>query len=176
MFVVSVIRAETSAHGASLREAFGHPTKATRVSTAVKSALVAEPGCRINRRWPSVRSAVANLEVKMGGKIRVGDADATDHLALRDGLQLPHVGAVQRSVDRVVAAAVIDDDGQTVGSELPHADDFSVGHRTHAGAHTRLDADAVPANRRVARRLRLTKRVDERAIHRPIELAVVAGL
>src|SRR5207244_156046 len=33
---------------------------------------------------------------------------------------------------------------------------------------------AIPADRRVARRLRLSERVDERAIHRPIELSVVA--
>ena len=38
--------------------------------------------------------------------------------------------AVQRSVNRVVAAAVIDDHGQPVRPELPDADDLAVGAPT----------------------------------------------
>src|SRR5438046_3375953 len=40
----------------------------------------------------------------------------------------------------------------------------------------RLDADAIPSNGRVARCLHFAVRVDERAIHGPVEPPVVAGL
>jgi len=35
-----------------------------------------------------------NLEVKVRGKVRIGNANASDHLAFRHSLLLPHVGAI----------------------------------------------------------------------------------
>src|SRR5207344_85806 len=105
----------------------GSSTALARMPKRAGSPLVAKPRCRIDRRRTSVRTAMPDLEMQMCRKVGVGDANPANHLALRHALLLFDVRSIQRSVDRVVAAAVIDDHRQTVRSELPDADDLSVG-------------------------------------------------
>jgi hypothetical protein len=73
------------------------------------------------------RAAMPNLEMRVWRQVGIGDSDATNHLTLGHGLLLPDVGTIQRAVDRIVAAAVIDDHRQPIGAELSDTDDPSVG-------------------------------------------------
>ena len=66
---------------------------------------------------------VMNLEVEMRRELGVGHADFPDYLPLDDELLRAHVGFVEGAVDRIVAAAVIDDHGEAVRAELADVDD-----------------------------------------------------
>src|SRR5579871_1154036 len=104
-----------------------------------------------------------NLEMQMRRQLGIRHAHFADDLTFRDGLLRAHVGTVERTVDRVIASAMIDDHGETVRPERPDVHHASGSHGGDARADGRADADAVPPNGRVARRLRLAERVYEGA-------------
>ena len=84
-----------------------------------------------------------------------------------------HGGDREVGVHRVVAVAVLQDDGESVGAELSHQPHLARLHRLHRGPYTGGDADAVPANDAAARQRIPSEAVDDRSLHRPVELAQV---
>src|SRR6185503_15908382 len=69
---------------------------------------------------------------------------------------------------------MLDDHRHAIRAERADAHHLSARDGAYGGAHGSANADAVPTNRRVARGLRFAERVDERAVHGPVQLTIIA--
>ena len=96
--VLDLVRPKAGAHGAALGD-----------SHADLLTFAAQP-----TRWVDGRAAVPDLEMQVWRKIGVGDPDSPDLRAFLDRFMEPHVRPRERSVDRLVAAAMFDDDRRAV--------------------------------------------------------------
>src|SRR5579862_3491926 len=107
----------------------GRRERTPRGTTSSLFAVRSQPARGIHRRRPSVRSAMPNLEMEMWWELGIRHADFADDLSLGHDLLRANVGAVERAVDRVVAAAVVDDHREAVRSELADVHHAPGGHR-----------------------------------------------
>src|SRR3954449_2202995 len=76
-------------------------------------------------------------------------------------------------VDGVVAVAVLENDGQPVGAELPYQADLSRFYRLDRGPHRRRDTDTIPPNDPAARQGVPPELVDDCSLDRPVELSEI---
>src|SRR5918992_5482956 len=113
-----------------------------------RSATLAEPDLGVDRR-----TALPDLEVQVRAELRVGDADRAERLTLGHARTLGDLGAAERAVDRVVAAAVLHDHGEPVGAEPRHLEHLARGDREDRRPSGRLDPNAVPPHGCVVRAL-----------------------
>ena len=72
-------------------------------------------------------------------------------------------------IDRIVAVAVLDDDGESVGAELSHQPHLSRLHSLHRCPDSGGDADAVPADDSPAGKGIPPEPIDDGSLHRPVQ-------
>src|SRR4051812_2143877 len=115
MAIVGIVGAKPATHAATLGDGGGHAAKSSRQSDGTGSrrrgrlslfADLPQPLYRID----GIASAVgANLEVQMRRQLRIRDARLTDDVALVDLLTFLHHRDLERAVDGVNAAAMVDE-------------------------------------------------------------------
>src|SRR5207244_11756988 len=100
-------------------------------------------------------------------------ADVPDDLAFGDALAPGDRGLAQVPVEAVVPAAVIEQHRREVGPERPGEAHGATRDGAHRRARGRCDPDAVPGDSGVVGPRRGAKLIDDRPVHRPVELAQI---
>src|SRR5207244_214686 len=120
-------------------------------------------------------SLTPDFEVQVRPLIARRAPNVSDDLTAGDPLALGDDGVAEVAVERVVAPAVVQQDGREVGAERAGEADAARGHRAHGRAGRRRDPDAVPRNAGLVGAGRRAELVEDLAVHRPVELAQVGG-
>ena len=107
--------------------------------------------------------------MEVGTLVRRGAAHVADHLATEHALTFGHRRVVEGRVDRVVPAAVVEDDGHQVGAERLRQHHRAGGHGLHGRARHGRDADAVPDDGRVVGSWGRAELVDQATVDGPVE-------
>src|SRR5665213_341652 len=128
------------------------------------------------RSWIDSRPTVPDLEMKMRWEIRIRCANLTDDLALRNVCALRDAYFAQRSINRVIAATVFHDHRLSIGSKLAGKHHISRRDRVYRCPRRSRNSDSIPAQRRIVRAHHATKVVQDVAVYRPVELAVIRCL
>src|SRR5882724_4741181 len=100
---------------------------------------------------------------------RIAHTDRPDRLALDHPRAFPDIYPVERAVDRVVAATVLEDYRVAVSSHRARVRHRSRRHRLHHSSGRRADADSIPPRGGVVRIHETAEPVQKRTIHGPIQ-------
>src|SRR3989442_4335457 len=117
----------------------------------------------------------ADLEMKVWTPVARLTADVAEGLPFDHALPLRHRGVAQVSVERVVAAPVVQQDRREIRAEWAGEADGTARDRPHRRPRRCGDADAVPRDAGVYRTGGVAELVHDLALHRPLELAQVCG-
>src|SRR5213593_1018266 len=115
----------------------------------------------------------AHLEVEVRPPVARLPADVPDDLTFGDALAPGDRGLAQVPVEAVVPAAVIEQHRCEIGAERPGEAHGAARDGAHRRARGRCDPDAVPGDSGVVGPRRGAKLIDDRPVHRPVELAQI---
>src|SRR4051812_23012885 len=104
-------------------------------------------------------------------EVRIAHANGADRLALGDLLTNADVRTAERRVHRVIAAAVLDDDGESVCAKWSDGHHITGRNGMYRRASRRGDPNAVPARRCVIGVQHATEAIQDRPLHGPVQLS-----
>jgi hypothetical protein len=125
--------------------------------------------CARNHQRIDCRPAAADLEVQVRRHLRIRGTDCSDHLAFAYARAFGDVHSTQRAVHRIVATAVLDDDGVAVSTHHFGQHDRPGRHSANGRSVCSGYADAIPTRRRVVWINDSSKLIDDHALHGPGE-------
>src|SRR6266550_1461388 len=114
-------------------------------------------------------SASSNLKMKMWRQRRISRTDGPDHLTLGYMRTFRHRHSLERAVHRIVAAAVLEDDGISIGAHHIRENNRARRHRMNLSTLSRSDADSIPPSSRVIRIDHSAKPVEDVTLYGPIQ-------
>src|ERR1700738_3327970 len=141
------------------------PQTAQRLVTAMPlSRAPAEPALGIDRLLGRRRS---NLEMKVRLQFGVRHAHSADHVAAAHDAAGANGTGVERGVQRIVAAAMIEHHSEAIRPHRPDVDDGALRYRLDRRTEGPRDPDAIPSRRRIVRIDHPTKAIEDHAVDRP---------